>query len=64
MGGGGEIEASCQIEIELANDIDPGSEEFQCQARRLYAACWQAVDDQLSWREGSPWSHAARWRRQ
>jgi hypothetical protein len=22
--------------------------------------CWQAVEDQLSWREGSPWTHAAR----
>jgi len=55
----GEIEAWCQVEAELANAIDLSGEEFQHQARLLYAACWQAVDDQLSWRDGSPWTHAA-----
>ena len=60
----GDIEAWCQIEVDLENAIDLGGKEFQHQARLLYAACWQAVEDQLSWRDGSPWTRSARRRQE
>ncbi|HEV7222078.1 MAG TPA: hypothetical protein VGN42_05210 [Pirellulales bacterium] len=50
----GDIEASCQIEVELANAIDLDGEAFRRQARLLNAAWRQAVEDQLSWRDGNP----------
>lgn len=53
--GRGTIEAWCQVEIELPRAADVGDDEFQSQARHAYAACWQAVEEQLCWRDGSPW---------
>lgn len=50
----GNIEAWCQIEVELPATVRLDGQEFLDEARRLYAVCSQAVEEQLSWREGSP----------
>jgi len=45
----GSLGASCQVECELANDLlRNGPEQFQVAAQEVYAACAQAVADELA----------------
>jgi len=45
----GSLGASCQVECELASDmLRDGSERFQEAAQEVYAACAQAVADELA----------------
>jgi len=45
----GSLGASCHIELELNNGLlDGGSSGFQAEAQRAFAACRQAVDDELA----------------
>jgi hypothetical protein len=45
----GSLGASCHIELELNNGLlDDGPRGFQAEAQRSFAACRQAVDDELA----------------
>jgi len=45
----GSLGASCHIELELNNGLlDGGPSGFQAEAQRAFAACHQAVDDELA----------------
>ena len=45
----GSLGASCHIEFELNNSLlDGGPSGFQAEAQRAFAACRQAVDDELA----------------
>ena len=61
---GGEIEASCEVEIEAPDGAFVDAGAFAERASQLYAACLLAVDEQLCWQDGSPWSAVDRRRRQ
>lgn len=53
---GGEIEASCEVEIEAPAGVFADADAFAERARQLYAAYFQAVDEQLCWQDGSLWT--------
>jgi len=45
----GSLGASCHVELELNNGLlDGGPHGFQAEAQRAFAACRQAVDDELA----------------
>jgi hypothetical protein len=60
LGNRGSIEAWCQIEVELPEADKIESEAVLSQARQIYAACSQAVEEQLCWRDGSSWRRNGR----
>jgi hypothetical protein len=45
----GSLGASCHVELELNNGLlDDGHSSFRAEAQRVFAACRQAVDDELA----------------